>query len=177
VKIVASGDLNEWKIEELVNKGARIDMFGVGTELITGRPNPALDGIYKLSDVVEQGKHIPKMKLSEETVKSTLPGKKLVWRVIENGAFVKDIISLDDEIVDNAVQLLEIVVRNGQVVCNRPSLDMIRQRAALNLAHLPDKYKKLDRAPVYPVEFSGKLLALREKVVERIKREEIIKNV
>jgi len=172
VKIVASGDLNEWKIEELINNGARIDMFGVGTELITGRPNPALDGIYKLSDVVEQGKHIPKMKLSEETVKSTLPGKKRVWRMIENGAFVKDIISLDDEIVDNAQPLLEHVVKNGKIICNRPSLDMIRQRAALNLSHLPDKYKKLDGAPVFPVEFSRKLVSLREKVVERIKREE-----
>jgi len=173
VKIVASGDLNEWKIEELVNYGARIDMFGVGTELITGRPYPALDGIYKLSDVVEGGKHIPKMKLSEETVKSTLPGKKRVWRVMENGVFVKDTISLDYEIVDNAVPLLEHVVKNGQVICKRPSIDIIRQRAALNLSHLPDKYKKLDGAPVYPVEFSRKLVALREKVVERIKREEI----
>jgi nicotinate phosphoribosyltransferase len=173
VKIVASGDLNEWKIEELVNNGAKIDMFGVGTELITGRPNPALDGIYKLSDVVEQGKHIPKMKLSEEIVKSTLPGKKRVWRVIENGTFVKDIISLDDEIVDNAAPLLEPVVINGNVICNRPSLDMIRQKVALNLSLLPDKYKKLDGTPVYPVEFSRKLVALREKVIERIKREEI----
>jgi len=172
VKIVASGDLNEWKIEEHVKKGARIDMFGVGTVLITGRPNPALDGIYKLSDVVEQGKHIPKMKFSEETVKSTLPGKKRVWRIIENGFFVKDIISLDDEIVDYATPLLEHVVKNGRIICNRPSLDMIRQRAALNFTHLPDKYKKLDQAPVYPVEFSRKLVALREKVVERIKREE-----
>ncbi|MCZ7403207.1 MAG: nicotinate phosphoribosyltransferase [Candidatus Methanoperedens sp.] len=172
VKIVASGDLNEWKIDELVNKGARIDMFGVGTELITGRPNPALDGIYKLSDVVEQGKHIPKMKFSEETVKSTLPGKKRVWRMTENGAFIKDIISLDDEIVDNAEPLLKQVVKNGKIICNRPSLDMIRQRAALNFLHLPEKYKKLDQAPVYPVEFSRKLVALREKVIERIKREE-----
>jgi hypothetical protein len=49
---------------------------------------------------------------------------------------------------------------------------MIRQRAAMNFTHLPDKYKKLDQAPVYPVEFSRKLVALREKVVERIKREE-----
>ena len=51
---------------------------------------------------------------------------------------------------------------------------MIRQRAALNLSHLPDKYKKLDGAPVYPVEFSKKLVELREKVVKRIKREEIV---
>ncbi|MCG2738204.1 MAG: nicotinate phosphoribosyltransferase [Candidatus Methanoperedenaceae archaeon] len=79
VKIVASGDLNEWKIDELINKGAKIDMLGVGTELVTGRPTPALDGIYK----------------------------------------------------------------------------------------------KLDGAPVYPVGFSAGLVALRERIVEKIRREEL----
>ncbi len=173
VKIVASGDLNEWKIDELMNKGARIDMFGVGTELITGRPTPALDGIYKLSDVVEHGKHIPKMKLSEETVKATLPGKKRVWRIVENGEFVKDVISLEDESVENGMPLLEVAVKNGKIVCKRPPLDDIRRKAAGNFSHLPDKYKKLDGAPVYPVEFSSGLIRLREAIVEKIKREEL----
>ncbi len=173
VKIVASGDLNEWKIEELMKKGARIDMFGVGTELITGRPTPALDGIYKLSDVVEHGKHIPKMKLSEETVKATLPGKKRVWRYFEDGMFKKDIISLEDEIIDDAKPLLEQVVKGGKIVCKRHSLDEIRQVAADNFSNLPDKYKKLEGSPVYPVEFSAGLVALREKIVERIRKEEI----
>ncbi len=172
VKIVASGDLNEWKIDELMKKGAQIDMFGVGTELITGRPTPALDGIYKLSDVVEHGRHIPKMKLSEETVKATLPGRKMVWRVFENGSFKQDVISLDDEAVDNGIPLLEQAVKNGKIVCDRPSLDEIRQIAAENFSNLPDKYKKLDGAPVYQVEFSPGLTALRETIVEKIKREE-----
>jgi nicotinate phosphoribosyltransferase len=172
-KIVASGDLNEWKIEELMRKSAKIDMFGVGTELITGRPTPALDGIYKLSDVVEHGKHIPKMKLSEETVKATLPGKKRVWRFFDNGKFKKDIISLEDEIVGDAKPLLEQVVKNGKIICKRYSLDEIRQVAADNFSNLPDKYKRLDGAPVYPVEFSAGLVALREKIIERIRKEEI----
>ncbi len=173
VKIVASGDLNEWKIDELMNKGATIDMFGVGTELITGRPTPALDGIYKLSDVVERGRHIPKMKLSEETVKATLPGKKMVRRIFENGKFKKDIISLDDEAIDNAVPLLERVVKNGKIVCDRPFLDDIRRTADENFSNLPDKYKKLDGAPMYPVEFSQGLTDLREIIVEKIRKEEI----
>lgn len=173
VKIVASGDLNEWKIDELMKKGAKIDMFGVGTELITGRPTPALDGIYKLSDVVEQSRHIPKMKLSEETVKATLPGKKRVWRIFESGKFKKDIISLDDEVIDNAKPLLEQVVINGKIVCRRPSLEEIRQKANENFSRLPDKYKKLEGAPVYPVEFSKGLIDLREAIVEKIRREEI----
>ena len=173
VKIVASGDLNEWKIEELMKKGAKIDMFGVGTELITGRPTPALDGIYKLSDVMERGQHIPKMKLSEETVKATLPGKKRVWRFFEDGKFKKDIISLEDELIDNAKPLLEQVVKNGKIVCKRPPLDEIKQAAADNFSNLPDIYKKLEGAPVYPVEFSAGLAALRETIIEKIKREEI----
>ncbi len=173
VKIVASGDLNEWKIEELMKKGAMIDMFGVGTELITGRPTPALDGIYKLSDVVEHGKHIPKMKLSEETVKSTLPGKKRVWRFFEDGMFKKDIISLEDELFDNAKPLLEQVVKKGKIICQIATLDEIRQMATDNISNLPSEYKKLDGAPVYTVEFSAGLVALREKIVEKIKREEL----
>ncbi|MFZ2409953.1 MAG: nicotinate phosphoribosyltransferase, partial [Candidatus Methanoperedens sp.] len=172
VKIVASGDLNEWKIDELIRKGAQIDMFGVGTELITGRPTPALDVIYKLSDVVEHGKHIPKMKLSEEIIKATLPGKKKVWRIFENGSFKKDVISLDEEVVDNAIPLLEQAVKNGKIVCDRHTLDEIKQTATQSFSNLPDKYKKLDGAPVYPVEFSRGLTALRETIVEKIKREE-----
>ncbi len=173
VKIVASGDLNEWKIDELMKKGAKIDLFGVGTELVTGRPSPALDGIYKLSDVVELGRHMPKMKLSDDTVKATLPGKKRVWRIVDKGKFVRDVISLEEEAFDNAIPLLEKVVEKGRVVCNRPSLEEIRQRAGENLSNLPDIYRKLEGAPVYPVEFSKGLVELRERIVEKIRREEL----
>ncbi len=172
VKIVASGDLNEWKIEELMNKGAKIDLFGVGTELVTGRPAPALDGIYKLSDVVEQGRHLPKMKLSDDTVKATLPGKKSVWRIVENGKFVRDIISLEDEIVDNAIPLHEKVVEKGRIISSRPSLEEIRNKALENVSNLPDIIRKLDGAPAYPVEFSRDLVALRWRIIEKIRREE-----
>jgi nicotinate phosphoribosyltransferase len=173
VKIVASGDLNEWKIDELMNKGARIDLFGVGTELVTGRPTPALDGIYKLSDVVQHNRHVPKMKLSDDTIKATLPGKKRVWRIVEKGKFVRDIISLDDESIDNALPLLEKVVEKGKIICNRPSLEEIRNNARENLSNLPDIYKKLDRAPIYPVEFSRDLVELREHIIEKIRMEEL----
>jgi nicotinate phosphoribosyltransferase len=173
VKIVASGDLNEWKIDEMMNKGAKIDMFGVGTELVTGRPAPALDGIYKLSDVVELGRHLPKMKLSDDTIKATLPGKKRVWRIIKYGKFVRDVISLEEEAFNNAVPLLETVVEKGRVVCNRPSLEEIRQRTRENLSNLPDIYRELDDAQVYPVEFSKGLVELRERIIEKIRREEL----
>ena len=173
VKIVASGDLNEWKIDELMNKGARIDLFGVGTELVTGRPTPALDGIYKLSDVVQHGRHIPKMKLSDDAIKATLPGKKCVWRVVKKGKFERDIISLNDESIDHAIPLLEKVVEKGKIICNIPSLEEIRNYARENLLNLPDVFKKLDDAPVYPVEFSKELVMLREHIIEKIQMEEL----
>jgi nicotinate phosphoribosyltransferase len=173
VKIVASGDLNEWKIDELMNKGARIDLFGVGTELVTGRPTPALDGIYKLSDVLQHSRHMPKMKLSDDPIKATLPGKKRVWRIIEKGKFLRDVISLDNEDIDNAIPLLEKVVENGKIICNRPSLEEIRHIAGENLSNLPDIYKKLDGAPVFPVEFSKDLVELREHIIQKIRMEEL----
>jgi nicotinate phosphoribosyltransferase len=70
--------------------------------LSQGAPDPALDGIYKLSDVGGRGRHIPKMKLSEETMKATLPGKNWSWRIYENGTILKDMIALEDEAIDNA---------------------------------------------------------------------------
>ncbi len=173
VKVVASGDLNEWKIDELVNKGARIDLFGVGTELVTGRPTPALDGIYKLSDVVQHSRHIPKMKLSDDTIKATLPGKKRVWRIVEKGKFIKDVISLDEEHIYDALPLLEKIIEKGKVICNMPSLEEIRNNARENLSNLPDIYKKLDGAPVYPVEFSRELVELRKHIIEKIRMEEL----
>jgi hypothetical protein len=69
--------------------------------------------------------------------------------------------------------LLEQVVKRGKIVCKRHTLPEIRQAAADNFSNLPDKYKILDGAPVYPVEFSAGLAALREKIVEKIKREEL----
>jgi nicotinate phosphoribosyltransferase len=173
VKIVASGDLNEWKIDELVKNGACIDLFGVGTDLVTGRPAPALDGIYKLSDVIHRGRHDPKMKFSEEIQKATLPGKKLVWRILENEKFLKDIISLEDETVEGAEIILKAVVLNGQIVCERPDLTLIRQRAAENISKLPEGYRELEGAKKYPVEFSPGLVALRESLVQKIKKEEL----
>ncbi|PKL54095.1 MAG: nicotinate phosphoribosyltransferase [Candidatus Methanoperedenaceae archaeon HGW-Methanoperedenaceae-1] len=173
VKLVASGDLNEWKIDEHMRNGAKIDIFGVGTELVTGRPTPALDGIYKLSDVVENGIHIPKMKLSEEVLKTTLPGKKLVWRILEDGMFSKDVISLEGEVIAGAEQLLVPVVKGGKVIYERPTLPGIRNRVEGNLSKLPDRFRKLEDSPVYPVGFSPGLSALKKKMVEKIKHEEI----
>src|SRR5262249_13744117 len=94
-KILASGDLNEYRITELIASGAPIDLFGVGTDLSTSRDAPALGGVYKLVEVELPGRVEPKMKLSRDKV--TYPYRKQVWReVSSDGPFVADVIAMED---------------------------------------------------------------------------------
>ena len=97
VKILASGDLDEYKIEELLRKGAKIDAFGVGTRMSTSEDRPYVDIIYKLCEKMDKtGTFVPTMKLSKG--KLTLPGRKQVFRVKDGqSCFVKDCISLGNE--------------------------------------------------------------------------------
>ena len=83
VGIVASGDLNEYRIDELVRNGAAIDSFGVGTEMVTSKDAPALGGVYKLVEQVHGGRAIPRMKFSSD--KATYPCKKQVYRKKDGG--------------------------------------------------------------------------------------------
>ncbi|HKJ80578.1 MAG TPA: nicotinate phosphoribosyltransferase, partial [Ignavibacteriaceae bacterium] len=95
VKIVASNQLDEYLIKSLIEQGAPIDIFGVGTNLITGQKDAALDGVYKLG--TSNGK--PSLKISEDIDKVTLPGIKKIYRYLNgNGRFYADGIMLDDEI-------------------------------------------------------------------------------
>ncbi|MEM2937325.1 MAG: nicotinate phosphoribosyltransferase [Candidatus Bathyarchaeia archaeon] len=170
MQIFASGDLDEYRIEELLRKGAKIDSFGVGTKMGTSADRPYVDIIYKLCEKMdEKGEFQPIMKLSEG--KATLPGRKQVFRFKdENGNFVKDVIALDDEEM-NGEPLLVKVVEKGKVIYNFPSLEEIRKRALENLSRLPNKYKRLRNAANYPVELSPKLKklirGLKKKLTEQ----------
>ncbi len=164
VKIMASGDLNEWRINDLLEKNAPIDMFGVGTELVTAQPKPALGGIYKLVEISTSNGNVPKMKITNDIAKATLPGRKSVWRIIKDGLFEKDIIALANEKI-SGVQLLEKVIENGNVLAKKESLNAIRERAQANMRMLPDIYKELDNAPLYPVELSKGLEELSSKII------------
>src|SRR5690606_20798128 len=94
VKIIASNQLDEYIIKSLIDQGAELDAFGVGTSLITGQDDGALDGVYKLSLVNDR----PTIKLSEDVYKLTLPGKKKIIRYINgNDKFYADGIMLADE--------------------------------------------------------------------------------
>ena len=106
VKIVASNDLNEYKIDDLIRNGAQIDGYGVGTELITAKPVAAIPGVYKLVEDIDG----PKMKLSPGKV--THPGVKQVYRIKHEGKYLQDILTLEGEIIDGE-PLLEQVVLGG----------------------------------------------------------------
>jgi len=118
-KIFASSDLDEYRISELIAQGAKIDAFGVGTQMATSYDAPAISGVYKLVGVERNGKISLRMKLSQD--KSTLPGMKQVWRRSDaNGRYIEDMISLADEEmpVDEGEwhPLLEAVMESGHPV-------------------------------------------------------------
>ena len=169
VKIFASGDLDEFKIAELLKNGAEIDAFGVGTKMGTSADKPYVDVIYKLCETMNDGKFSPIMKLSEG--KATLPGRKQVYRFKDRkGNYTKDMIALADEKVD-AQPLLIKVMEKGKITTDLPSLEEIRAAAAENLSKLPAKYKKLDAAE-YPVKLSQNLENLRKSLKKKLRKTE-----
>ncbi len=159
-KIVASGDLNEYKISEMLRKGAPVDSFGVGTEMVTSKDAPSLGGIYKLVEQEQGGRLIPKMKFSED--KATYPAKKQVYRIYDNdGKFKKDIIGLPDEAFD-AKGLLLPVIKKGKVVYKTPAIQEVQKVAKRNVSLLPDRFKRLDCKASYPVTVSRRLSRIRD---------------
>ena len=161
VKITASGDLNEYKISQMLAKGARIDSFGVGTEMVTSKDVPALGGVYKLVEQEIEEKLMPKMKFSKD--KSTCPSKKQVYRFLDKKQlFKKDIIGLVDEEFD-ANELLLPVMKKGKLVCKVPTVQQIQKTAAKNISQLPEKLKDLDSTTEYSVTISKRLRQVREK--------------
>jgi len=173
VTIFASGDLDEYKIAELLSKGAKIDAFGVGTRMGTSADRPYVDVIYKLCETMsESGEFSPIMKLSEG--KATLPGRKQVFRFKDKqGNFAKDVIALADEKTEGE-PLLAKVMENGKITHALPSLGEIRAAASENLSKLPDEYKKLTDAPTYPVELSQALETLIKKLKRKLTKTEIL---
>lgn len=168
VQILASGDLDEYKIEDLLEKGAEIDIFGVGTKLGTSADRPYVDIIYKLCErMTPDGKFKPIMKLSEGKV--TLPGRKQVFRVKDaQGYFIKDIIALEDEKIDGEPLLVKVVDR-GKIIYDFPSLEKIRERALDNLSRLPEKYKRLKNPAKYPVKLSPNLRKLINELEQKLR--------
>ncbi len=161
VTIFASGNLDEYSIAALLEDGAPIDGFGVGSRLSTSAGATYLDMVYKLVEFDGQGV----LKLSAS--KATLPGRKQVWRRLEGDRFAGDIVALTaEEAPPRAVALLEPALSGG-VRLFEDSLAAARERAAAQRAALPAEHRTLDAKP-YEVAISAGAEALRRAVTDRL---------
>jgi len=182
VKIVASNLLDEYVIKSLIEQGAPVDVFGVGTKLVTGFPDAALDGVYKLS--VYDGE--PRMKISDNVVKTTLPGRKQVARFTDRrGMFTADVIHLEGETQVKEMfhpherekslsllryedePLLQPVMVKGKRLKESPSVGEVADYARQRLARLPEEHKRFENPHLYKVGLSERLLNLRSELMEK----------
>lgn len=158
-QILASGNLDEYRIFALVNSGAPIDSFAVGTAMTTSSDAPALDCAYKLQEYAGR----PCRKRSEG--KATWPGRKQVFRRINgDGCLAGDIVTLLGAPSPNGTPLLEPVMREGKRVALPLPLSELRRRAAEQLAAIPIALRHLQDPAAYPVEIAAPLRALAQAV-------------
>lgn len=180
VKIAVSNQLDEYVIKSLLEQNAPIDMFGVGTTLVTGKPDAALDGVYKLAFA----NHKPRIKLSESISKVTLPAKKQVYRLLDaQGRFIgADLLALEHEkktqiqemfhpfnehqsMLLSSYQketLLQVVMKEGkQIIANR-SIAEISDFRQHRLQLLPEEYKRFANPHVYKVGITKQLKKERD---------------
>lgn len=185
VKITVSNQLDEHVIKSLLDQNAQIDIFGVGTSLVTAPPDAALDGVYKLS--FANGK--ARIKLSENLKKLTLPGKKQVLRVLNNGKFFgADVVTIQGETDVDVMHhpfepdkslslknlkkepLLHQVMADGKVTASQPGLPEIAAYSAERLKMLPEEHKRFEYPHIYKVGISDQLLAERNRLRNQYKK-------
>jgi nicotinate phosphoribosyltransferase len=154
-KIMASGDLDEYRIRDLVKAGAPIDAFGVGTQLATSADAPNLSAVYKLVELEISGIHRYTAKYSED--KPSYPGAKQVFRDA-----ARDVIARSGE-CGKGEALLRPVILGGRLVEPLPTLGQARQRAAECLSKLPPALRQLETGEPWPVIFSRELRELIER--------------
>jgi nicotinate phosphoribosyltransferase len=154
-KIVASGDLDENKIRDLVAGGAPIDSFGVGTQLATSADAPAMSAIYKLVELDVNGIQRFTSKLSEDKV--SLPGAKQIFRDV-----ARDVVARSGE-CGRGEALLRPVILAGRLVEPLPTLEAARRRAVESLHNLPAALRQLETAEPWPVIYSRELRELIEQ--------------
>jgi nicotinate phosphoribosyltransferase len=170
VKILASGNLDEFRIQEMLQDGAEIDVFAVGTRMGVSADAPYLDIAYKL---VEYGGR-PILKLSSG--KKTWVGKKQVYRYCdEHGRMKEDQLCLLSEHNFAAEPLLEILVADGKRVRPPESIETVKERFARERESLPSQYREIKPNTTYPVTISNPLREVDQRVVSEREKEEIVK--
>jgi nicotinate phosphoribosyltransferase len=185
--IVASNDLDEHIIQSLKEQGATINVWGVGTRLATAFDQPALGGVYKLAAVRSPGgPWQPKVKLSEQTVKVSVPGIQQTRRYIVDGTFAGDTIFNVDHPPKPGVPMVDVmdhtrrdvlppnartedllvpIFRGGKRVYESPSMPAMRERTLSQLAALPAGVKRFLNPHRYPVGLERELFELRTKLI------------
>ena len=194
-KIVASNALDEFIIRGLLMEGAKLDSFGVGERLITSKSDPVFGSVYKLSAVEnEDGTIQPKIKVSENIEKITIPHFKKVYRLFDRatGKAMADVVTVHDEVIDDsgeyelidssfnwkrkkvnnfiAVELLKPVFQAGELVYKLPTTEEIRSYCAEQVDTLWDEVKRFENPQTYVVDLSEKLLGIRDRLLDESKR-------
>ena len=189
--IVVSNSLDEHLIKELDNQGAKISSFGVGERLITASSEAVFGGVYKLAAVeLPDGSVVPKIKISENIAKITLPGVKIPWRLYDNetGKAIADVICMNYEKIDDtkpyeifdpvhiwkrktvtdftAKKLQIKIMENGKQIYTSPSVKEIAQYRKMCVENLWDEVKRFENPHTYYVDLSQELWDLREKLLK-----------
>ena len=189
-KIIASNSLDEYVIRDMLIHGAQVDLFGVGERLITSKTSPVFDGVYKLVAVEENGRIVPRIKVSENTAKITNPGFKTLWRFFDNetGTAIADLISEHDEVIDEsqpyelfdpeytwkrktvtnfrAEKLLVKIFDKGRCVYESPKMEDIRRQCMEKVNKLWDEVKRFEYPHRYYVDLSLKLWNTKDRLLK-----------
>jgi nicotinate phosphoribosyltransferase len=189
--IVASNSLDEYIIQDILNQGAQVDVFGVGERLITSRSEPVFGGVYKLAAVEDNGRITPKIKISENVTKITNPGFKQLWRFYDRktGKAFADVLTLHDEVIDDskpyelfdpehtwkrktatdfvAKRLLVQIFDKGRCVYDKPPLEDIKAFCKAQIDNLWDEVKRFENPHRYHVDLSRSLWDMKQTLLNQ----------
>lgn len=186
VKIVLSNDLDEYAIRDLVKYGVPADVFGVGTRLATGHGEAALSGVYKMAALEKDGSLVPRLKISDDLPKGSLPGRKEVERWYrDDGLMLCDVIHFGERVDGDPLDIhgkatsvgrphraekrLRAVVVNGGYAAALPSIEECRSRCLAELESLPEGLRRLDSPGEYPVLLDPALYERRRRMIADIR--------
>ena len=191
-KICISNSLDEYLIRDMIFQGAQVDSYGVGERLITASSEAVFGGVYKLAAVEKKGEIIPKIKISENAAKITLPGVKIPWRLYdrETGKAIADVIALNTEKIDQSEpyeifdpdhtwkrkvvadfidkKLQVKIFENGKQVYVSPSVKEIAKYRAEQVDSLWDEVKRFENPHTYYVDLSEELWNLRHELLNQL---------
>lgn len=193
-KICVSNSLDEYLIRDMIFQGAQVDTYGVGERLITASSESVFGGVYKLSAVEKSGEIIPKIKISENAAKITIPGVKIPWRLYDRGTgkAIADVITMGHEKIDSsepyeifdpnhtwkrkvvtdfvAKKLQVKIYEKGKQVYANPSVKEISDYRAEQVDSMWDEVTRFENPHTYYVDLSEELWELRHNLLTQHNR-------